>query len=164
VGRLGPISKLTCVLFVVTSAACSSPVQGASDERAQESFRVAVCEAILGLADNQKDFDVFLHGTSRDDAAAALNRVRQRTAVAADRLDAAGDEWPRGTDAAKRLAATQRSLLPILADLDDVVSRGDMTKWAPATHAYTGWYNSTASVVRDLAPALTTFGISQSGC
>jgi hypothetical protein len=164
VGRLGSIWKLTFVLFVAASAACSSPAQSASDEGAQESFRAAVCEAIVGLADNQKDFDVFLHGTSRDDAIAALNRVRQRTTVAADRLDAAGDGWAQGNDAAKRLAATQRSLLPILADLDDVVSRGDMTKWAPATHAYTGWYNSTTAVLRDVAPELTRLGISQSGC
>jgi hypothetical protein len=151
-------SLLSIVLMTAVFAACSSG-QGNADQSHQVAYRAAVCGAMLGLADNQRDFSVFLKGDSRDEAVAALHRVQDRTSAAADRLEAAATEWSTGSEAAQTLAATQRSLLPILADLDTVATSGDLAKWTTATHDYTVWYNSTQSVLQTVAPTLTSLGV-----
>lgn len=146
-------------LIAVVVAACSSSGQGNSHPGDEGTYGADVCDAILGLKDNQSDFSVLLNGDSRDAAAAALHRVQDRTIIAAERLEAAAAGWPAGSDAVKRLAATQRDLLPILADLDAVTVTGDLSKWTAATHDYTAWYNSTQSVVQAIAPTLTSLGV-----
>jgi hypothetical protein len=147
------------MLIAVVVAACSSSGQGNANQGDEAMYRAAVCGAILGLADNRSDFSIFLTGDSRDAAIAALHRVRDRTGSAADRLEAAATGWPPGSEAANRLASTQRDLLPILAELDAVTTTGDLSKWTAATHAYTDWYNSTQTVLQAVAPTLTSLGI-----
>jgi hypothetical protein len=147
------------MLIAAVVAACSSSGQGNAHQGDQATYRAAVCGAILDLADNRSDFSVFLNGDSRDEAVAALHRVRDRTTTAADRLEAAAGGSSAGSEALKRLAATQRDLLPILADLDAVTTTGDLSKWIAATHDYTAWYNSTQSVLQAVAPTLTSLGV-----
>ena len=150
---------LLAVLFTLVVAACSSSADGVPVRNAQgTNYQAAVCGAILSLADNRSDFSVFLNGDSPDAAIAALHRVRDRTASAADRLKAAAT-WPPGREAATRLAATQRDLLPILANLEAATTQADTSQWTAATHAYTDWYNSTFSVLQAVEPMLTSLGV-----
>lgn len=147
------------MLIAVAIAACSSSGPGNAQQGDEATYRAAVCGAILGLADNRSDFAVFLNGDSRDAATAALHRVRDRTKIAADRLEGAAAGWPAGSDVARRLAETQRDLLPILADLNAVTVSGDLSKWTAATRDYRAWYDSTQSVLLGLAPTLTSLGV-----